>query len=507
MISMHLAKLSTAQDAFPDEQTFQWKHENNNLTFVIDSYQQGGSTLQLLKVVQGTQVREQIDLEHLINDAQDLIKGMQRRGIEMKADQLPISAIVRCPLLAIRWRLPNQKIRRLQIRFRTNEDYDRVYAHLHHLGLFMTPPASKDRASTATSDQSRASKQPPLPTVRTEHQRLGPSCPPSRLSEISSRPYTAISAPTVIESQIQEVAHANPYSAFTSSNCTLTNPLTPPVHFQRPDSASVVSPDRPTSFLPREQPIATIEQHDVSAARPDTALLYDRPDTAELPPRRELPFRRDSLPTSSGSDKNRPHSRPSTGVMGPPPLPSRVSDLRPGSARTISLESELPPLRQPTIVTSAAKTTAGQQRPHTPLPTSKSCSKPVQILNVFEEQNSFAPAPSSPHSYPTPAATSPLATRPPSALSSDAQNRPGSASPDVFASLPTAAGRDRTDRTTVPTYSRDAENALKAYAMQSDDRRKAALNNFIFKCLDNNDFLMLVEDMETNWARLGLGTW
>lgn len=57
MISTHLAKLSTAQDAFPDEQSFQWKHETNNLTFVIDSYQQGGSTLQLLKVVQGTQVR------------------------------------------------------------------------------------------------------------------------------------------------------------------------------------------------------------------------------------------------------------------------------------------------------------------------------------------------------------------------------------------------------------------------------------------------------------------
>lgn len=57
MISTHLAKLSTAQDAFPDEQSFQWKHETNNLMFVIDSYQQGGSTLQLLKVVQGTQVR------------------------------------------------------------------------------------------------------------------------------------------------------------------------------------------------------------------------------------------------------------------------------------------------------------------------------------------------------------------------------------------------------------------------------------------------------------------
>jgi hypothetical protein len=59
-----------------------------------------------------TALQEQIDLEHLINDAQDLTQTMQRRGIEMKADQLPISAIIRCPLLAIRWQLPNQKVRK-----------------------------------------------------------------------------------------------------------------------------------------------------------------------------------------------------------------------------------------------------------------------------------------------------------------------------------------------------------------------------------------------------------
>jgi hypothetical protein len=58
-----------------------------------------------------TALQEQIDLEHLINDAQDLTQTMQRRGIEMKADQLPISAIIRCPLLAVRWQLPNQKVR------------------------------------------------------------------------------------------------------------------------------------------------------------------------------------------------------------------------------------------------------------------------------------------------------------------------------------------------------------------------------------------------------------
>lgn len=371
----------------------------------------------------------------------------------------------------------------------------------------MMAPQSKDRGSTARSEQPRTSNQPPVSPARSEHQRTGPSCPPSRLSELSSRPYTAVSAPTVVESQIQEAAHARPSSAFSGSTFAFANPLTPPVHFPRPDSASVVSPDHSTSFPPRDQAVTTIEQHEVSAARPETALLYERPDTAELPPRRELPFRRESPPTSSGSDNNRPCSRPSTGIMRPPPLPTRVSDLRPGSARTISLDSELPPLRQPTIVSDTAKKTPAQQRPHTPLPPSRGRSKPVQATTICEDQHSFTPASSSPQAYPTPAVTSPLRTRPLSALSNDAQHRPGSASPGVFTSFSASGSRDQIDRTTAPAYSRDAENALKTYAMQSDDGRRAALNNFIFKSLDDNNFLTLVEDMETNWARLGLGTW
>ncbi|KAF3006420.1 hypothetical protein E8E13_000756 [Curvularia kusanoi] len=145
MISLPLAKLSFAHDAYVREQTSQWKHETNNLVCVIDSYQAGGSNFQLLKIVQGTQIREQIELERLILESQDLTRDMQQRGIELKGEQLPISAIVRCPLLAIRWQLPDQKIRRIQIRFKSDEDYDIVYNRLHRLGLRMMPPQNQSR--------------------------------------------------------------------------------------------------------------------------------------------------------------------------------------------------------------------------------------------------------------------------------------------------------------------------------------------------------------------------
>ncbi|KAJ8118445.1 hypothetical protein OPT61_g586 [Boeremia exigua] len=509
MISLSLAKLSTAQDAHCNEQTFQWKHESNNLICVIDSYQAGGSAMQLMKVVQGTQIREQIELERLINDSHDLVNSMQRRGIEMKGEQLPISAIVRCPLLAVRWQLPNNKVRRLQMRFKSNEDFDLVYNHLHHLGLRMMSPQSqsKDRSAAAKSEQQTAGARPPIPQSHSDVERTGPSCPPSRLSEISSRPYTAVSAPTALESRIQESAHARPNSAFASSDFLSSNPLTPPMYFPRPDSASVVSPDYSSSFLPHDGSVTTVEHHDVTGARPETALLYERPDTAELPPRRELPFPRDPSPTSSGSDHNRPRSRPSTGFMGPPPLPSRVSDLRPGSARAASSDSELPPLRQPTIIVDSTKKMTVQQRPHTPIPCSRSHSKPAPATAIYEEPQSFSPVSSSPQAYPTPAATSPSARRPFSPLNSDGPNKGSSASPNASASLSASRNKTHVDRMLGSSSFGDTKNALKAYAMQSDDSRKAALDNFILNSLDNHDFLTLVEDMEVNWARIGLGTW
>src|SRR5690242_883078 len=399
------------------------------------------------------------------------------------------------------------QIRRLQMRFGSNEDFDLVYNHLHRLGLRMMPPQSqsKERGSTPKSEQPRAGTGPPSLTSRLDAKPVGPSCPPSRLSEISSRPYTAVSAPTVLESQIQDAHYARPNSAFIGSGLS-SNPLTPPMYFPRPDSASVVSSEDSPSFPPRDKSVTTVQGQDTATSRPETALLYERPDTAELPPRRELPFPRNSLPTSSGSDHNRPCSRPSTGYMGPPPLPSRVSDLRPGSARAAGLDSELPPLRQPTMVTETTKKPSSQQRPHTPRPSSRGHSKSGQNLAIFEDQ-SFSPASSSPRSYPTPVATSPSAPRPFSPISNGAENGHSLAPPFTFASSPATVSKDQSDRALHSFVSSDTGNALKAYAMQSDDARRAALDNFILKSLDNRDFLTLVEDMEANWARIGLGTW
>lgn len=52
-----------------------------------------------------------IEVERLIREGNDIIRTMQERGVELKNEQLPISAIVRCPLLAIRWQRPDKKVK------------------------------------------------------------------------------------------------------------------------------------------------------------------------------------------------------------------------------------------------------------------------------------------------------------------------------------------------------------------------------------------------------------
>jgi hypothetical protein len=214
------------------------------------------------------------------------------------------------------------------------------------------------------------------------------------------------------------------------------------------------------------------------------------------------------LPLSSGSDSVCPQSRPSTGMMGPPPLPARVSDLRPGSARTTSLDSDLPPLRQPTIVGDAVRPVSPMQhRPHTPISPREEHARRAHAATVYEDQPQSLPASSSPHTYTSSTPTIPIETRQPSVIGSATQSRPQSIPAGVFASPPASENRARTGSNFTSTLLNGSEDALKAYATQSDDRRELALNDFFFKALQDDNFMTLVQDVEKSYARIGLGGW
>jgi hypothetical protein len=414
------------------------------------------------------------------------------------------------------------QIRRLQLKFKQSSDYDIAYNHLRQLGLHMSATnAGQSRSSTPSSKVT--STAPTSSETANSHvaQTAGPSYPPSRLTEISNRPYTALTAPTSVESRVQEAAHNRPLSAFTgymsnvpNRNSSFSGPLKPPEYFTRPASATSAILENSISTFPytsSDQHLAQSQEHYASMDRPETAMLFGRPETAEaaLPPRRELPFPRSSVPRA-GSDSPRPSSRPSTSLMGPPPLPARVSSLRPASARAANQENELPPLPRPTILESAQRQPSWMQQPPR-TPNQDQITPPSAQPLVHEDQenrSSSSGSNFSPLSYKRASSTLIPSTRPLSSLSNAVQNRRRIESNSPQSTPPTSETRRQTggaaEKIVAPQA--DPSEDLVAYAMQSDEGRRAALNEFIYRHLESDNFLTLLEDMETAWARAGLPT-
>ncbi|KAJ4295411.1 hypothetical protein N0V90_007423 [Kalmusia sp. IMI 367209] len=468
MLTFDLAVLSHSADLPPEKPVPAggWTKLTRGLVVVFDTFRSGGEPAVIMKIMQATQVL------NLIDRSKPVIAKLHRQGIDVssEAHQLPISGMASSPLLALRYNLPDvNKVRRIQLKFVSPQDFDVAYDHVRELGLWFTP-VHKARPPTS------------IPQVP----RIGPSCPPSQLSEINHRPGTAVSSiSTPLQNQLKDAAGTRPSTGtFFNSNSTASS--------RRPDSAASMSPyERPHEFS--------------YAARPDTANSFTRPISDELPPRRELPFERLDTPESRGNESIRSESRPMSGVMGPPVLPaSALAGATRANPRVDSQITGLPPLRKPTYLSSSLVGQAANplsnlgdedsMRPQSAM-TSNNYSAMQQIMS------------SPPVLTPTlrPATSSITTTRSP--LSANVTNADLSRSrPELSASLPTPFASD--DNMLGSEGNRNngtAEEQLTAYAKQTNVVRVDELNDFIFQHLKDDNFLTLVDDMQMAWARIGSG--
>jgi hypothetical protein len=143
----------------------------------------------------------------------------------------------------------------------------------------------KERVQTPGPSHSFTRTDSPVSMQHHRNEIGGPSRSPSQLAEIHTRPYTATSAPTGLESQIQEHAHRRPSSAFAGpsiesrSSFPPLKPLTPPTYLQRPDSATPIMEYPQSSAFPSVNRLSTNED--------DPRGRIMSPDCFSLPPRRE----------------------------------------------------------------------------------------------------------------------------------------------------------------------------------------------------------------------------
>lgn len=352
------------------------------------------------------------------------------------------------------------------MRFASPQDFDVAYDHVRELGLWFTPTQKARSASPV---------------------RSGPSCPPSQLSEITGRPGTAMpSSSAAVLNPNDTVTGLRPSTASFFSSSTASS--------RRPDSAAALSPYEPTIRSPL-------------SARPNTASSVIASD---LPPRRELPFERLDTPDSTGNNSIRPGSRPLSGVMGPPPMPgtARAGTKRPNSRAGSSHSTELPPLRKPTYISKtltaqAAKLNGGLGSTLDARDTLRPQSAITQHSYTAMEQM-MSSAPVLTPNTPRPASSYNTATMHALGLVNN-KNNPV----ELSSALETPPGSDLNMLGSSPAENKGdneqhAED-LAMYAQQPNESRLNELNKFIFRHLEDDNFLTLVDDMQMAWARIGTG--
>ncbi|KAK3707761.1 hypothetical protein LTR37_011938 [Vermiconidia calcicola] len=271
-----------------------------------------------------------------------------------------------------------------------------------------------------------------------------------------------------------------------------------------------------------------------SSARPSTAMSNVFPDTLEheIPPVRELPFKR---PESHRSTSDKTNSRPATSALDLPPLPKpklakegsaapvkpstpspskKTSPARPHTAsplkRSFETYRDEPSGGDESAVTTKQRGTASPSHsparaesttthPTSPEPQTRKPSRMDELLarkGPLSERSTNAKVPrmnslaDAPHEVVSPPAT---AVSPAKAIETS-----------VFVPSASTTGSDYTIRPYTGLQTEEM-SSLREYASQSREDRIATLDEFMVANIDNNDFTMLCEDVENCWRRIALG--
>jgi hypothetical protein len=286
------------------------------------------------------------------------------------------------------------------------------------------------------------------------------------------------------------------------------------------DSAAVLDSQTDRSSLPKDAIMST------SPRRPVPTKFPVFPETLEheIPPRRELPFKR---PESHRSRSERGSSRPSSSALDLTPL--RKPTMRDSNATMLSKNNEehsafRQPWTRPQTASSSSKSswTLADGIPSRPSGAAEAvenfnkihaepASKLRKTLSPIEELLAQARSPDqrpstsriprvnslldAPHEVVSPPSTVQVISIPPATTSSPQPNERNEGTSEPVA-LPAAP--------IVPTP--DAEvSSLNLYAAQSHADRAAALDDFMASKLEDPSFTILCRDVENCWRRIALG--
>jgi len=380
-------------------------------------------------------------------------------------------------------------------------------------------PASTRPQSTAAVASSAGNMAAPPPRDQASGQRADPEMRPnSQVHRLYTMPPHSQEQSTA--SGIGESDHADRSMFFNSEQPRAYGQIIDGHQTSTVDSARHAVKD--DTFRSPEHP---------TTARPQTAASLRLPDTLEheIPPRRELPFKRPSS-VQSGS------SRPGTAVQTPPK--SRQSSARPSTAIPRRADSVSPKrdanTARPSTASPLKRTFAAVEQDATeearPAPVSRQVS-PVRPITGYTATVSRQPSPARPVS-PVTTARSPQNRSPGardfgelmrsrqqfqrSPITNRVQRTDSLAdAPHEIETPPrTSSPSDKTRRQnhdpTLSVYNAlhtgvNSERSLGEYAGQSREDRMAVLEEYIMSKINDPAFSDLCVDMDRCWRRIALG--
>ncbi|KAL8784483.1 MAG: hypothetical protein Q9195_009030 [Heterodermia aff. obscurata] len=486
-----------------------WTHlpERDRLFAVFDRVNVGGFTSQrrTLKLLRGGDLLEQIELDNLALQAR-LDEERNRSQILQDADR-HVLLVVKKPMLAMRYQLPNGQIRRIQLKFPTDAGYDAAINALQDLGLPIV-----DKNQTAIDPSSKPS------TIYPSYQHGLPPPRPAGLlpsPNFTNRPYTSGNSEYRPFGSAPGFDSERPYTAPQPVSFSQTLPpkrsLPPQMQlaasaitpaFQTPEKLMLgaVEPGQP-SVMPQAKKRAQAKTTKPKAVKnvAPTKEQEKQIEVLSLPSPSPIAARTRQAQTNGGEPQN--------------PATTSGNILQSTSFDPAAAKVEAPFLASPRRIApdqlstedgSAPAAAAAESHANDTAPsktTTDTSARNVLVLRsgrqAMAEIAGNSPSPDSNHPASANTAQPAISKLVPSAGAEEV-------SAEEFMS-----GLDKFIREyhhlPAPEPRPSAADDLAAYAAQPDEVRQAIIKDMVLDFLGDENFIKLAEDMSKEWRRIGLG--
>ncbi|KAF1982096.1 hypothetical protein K402DRAFT_466994 [Aulographum hederae CBS 113979] len=183
LIVLPLVKFSWATDPLGST-TNSWVHRHGNFSLVFESSR-------TMKVMEGADVLDMVDIRQKVQECHAAIQSTKHVNIALHTSQLPTSVLYRRqpPAIAVRYPLSDTEVRRLQLRFSSEDDIETALTFLDGIGCPISAPASSDGKDGQASSRPSSAMPGPSPALPALQPR-----PSSAMPTLQARPSSAIPA-------------------------------------------------------------------------------------------------------------------------------------------------------------------------------------------------------------------------------------------------------------------------------------------------------------------------